>query len=71
MPEERHPGSVLARFVEVAGGSGSVRITGPGTVRSITRTDALGSKDRGEIDLSDAVPIGPGEILTLRVRLDR
>ncbi len=71
LPDKANPGSVLARFVEVEGGTGTIRVIGRGKIGSITRTDALGTTDLGTLRPDQPIPVRGGQILTLRIKLDR
>lgn len=71
IPDNTTPNTVLARFVETDGGEGSLRIAGPGRVRSITRTDALGRTDLSTISPGESIPVRSGQIVTLRIEVDR
>lgn len=67
MPDQTDAGCFIARFVEVQGGAGAIRVTGHGDIRSIVRTDALASADLGTIVPGGPIPVRAGQILTLRI----
>jgi alpha-mannosidase len=71
LPDEANPGCTLARFVEVEGGEGTIRITGPENIGAITRTDALGKADLEQHGTNQPIHVCGGQILTLRIQLDR
>ncbi|MEO0630743.1 MAG: glycoside hydrolase family 38 C-terminal domain-containing protein, partial [Planctomycetota bacterium] len=71
MPDANDAACIIARFVEVDGGSGSLRLFDSDRIETVTRTDALGRRSLATYRSDDDVPIGPGQIVTLRIERGR
>lgn len=60
------PSAIVARFAEIHGIPGSLRVQWPENVIGVEIIDAIESKVLGQLSLGEAIPLSPYQILTLR-----